>query len=150
VWKTTEPKKRARAMRHSLRPVLAAGFRIVSLTALRSVVFTGLLQLRLRSIQRASTGSSLRCQCSPRERACWGGVCVGMQVSGVFGVLSLPLAMGLTYLMYVAPLSRIPAALAAAWRGDRDATVSPPPIKVRASPARRCLLEPFVALHLAA
>lgn len=56
-----------------------------------------------------------------------------LQVSGVFGVASLPLAMGLTYLMYVAPLSRIPAALAAAWRGDRDATLSPPPIKVRAS-----------------
>jgi hypothetical protein len=57
---------------------------------------------------------------------------VFLQVSGVFGVLSLPLAAALTYLMYIAPLSRIPAALAAAWRGDRDATLSPPPIKASA------------------
>mmetsp|Transcript_35626 Transcript_35626/g.60049 ORF Transcript_35626/g.60049 Transcript_35626/m.60049 type:complete len:521 (+) Transcript_35626:327-1889(+) len=49
------------------------------------------------------------------------GSVTALHASGFYGVFALPFSLGLTYVMYVAPVARIPAALATAWKGDRKA-----------------------------
>jgi len=63
---------------------------------------------------------------------------VSLHAAGFWGIFMLPITLGLTYVMYIAPASLIPAAIGKVWRGDRRAAaVSAAPPAVELSPEEK-------------
>ncbi|KAK3264566.1 hypothetical protein CYMTET_26708 [Cymbomonas tetramitiformis] len=87
-------------------------------------------------------------------KGAWGSVSA-LTVSGLAGLLMLPLTIGLTYLMYVAPALLLPGAVVSAWKGQLY-RASPPKPKVKKvltpeekAQQRKSMIMWFVAYALA-